>query len=62
MLECKLCDNKTSALFNIGFKQVPICDECADTVVIQQVQYLVNRNENSAADAFISGANNGKNK
>lgn len=33
---CKICHTATSNVFNIDFKAVPICEDCATTIFIQQ--------------------------
>jgi hypothetical protein len=44
MKNCKICNNKTSSGFNINFKFVPICEDCAATIFLQQANwYAKNR-------------------
>lgn len=38
---CRLCGEKTQSGFNINFKLVPVCESCADSITLQQVQYYV---------------------
>lgn len=33
---CKVCSEKTATRFNINFKAVPICEQCARSIFIQQ--------------------------
>lgn len=42
---CKICDSPTAYVFNINLTSVPICDECANSVLLQQAQFLVTRIE-----------------
>jgi len=41
MKPCKLCRRKTINIFNVEFKGTPICDYCANSIAIQQVNWLV---------------------
>jgi len=41
MKKCKLCSEKTSNGFNIKFKLIPICEECAKSIFIQQANWYV---------------------
>lgn len=43
MKPCKICRRQTKAIFNIQFKQVPICEYCAGNIAMQQVIWLVGR-------------------
>jgi len=38
---CKVCGAKTTVVFNINFKAVPICDDCARTIFFQQATYYL---------------------
>lgn len=38
---CKICNTMTPNLFNINFKPVPICEDCADLITIQQIEYVI---------------------
>jgi hypothetical protein len=40
MKKCKLCDAYTKNEFNIKFKLVPICEDCANAILLQQAEYL----------------------
>ena len=40
---CKVCDSPTDVIFNINFKQVSICDSCADRITVQHVQDLIKK-------------------
>ena len=40
---CRICKEKTPYVFNIKFKPVPICDDCANSIVLQQIQDLVGK-------------------
>ncbi len=42
---CKLCEEKTGTRFNINFKAVPICEECARSIFIQQAQWYFSLNK-----------------
>lgn len=37
--QCKLCKNLTPIVFNLNFKAVPICENCATKIFIQQAQW-----------------------
>lgn len=39
--ECKLCGKVTENIFNIGFKGVPVCEGCANSIMLQQATWLV---------------------
>jgi len=38
---CKTCGKETNQVFNIGFKAVPICNSCANTIAMQQLGWLI---------------------
>lgn len=40
MEHCRLCGVKTKNGFNIDFKLVPICEKCANSVMLQQAVAL----------------------
>ena len=40
--QCKICNNITNVVFNIKFKAVPICEDCACAITKQQVIWLCN--------------------
>ena len=35
--KCKICGDCTSNVFNIDFKAVSICEDCAKSICLQQV-------------------------
>ena len=37
MNNCKLCERETDVIFNIGFKKINICDNCALLITKQEV-------------------------
>lgn len=39
MEKCKLCDEITGNVFNIDFEAVPICEDCATAIFMQQAQW-----------------------
>ena len=39
MFKCKMCDKLTEAIVNINFKAVSLCDPCASSIAVQQVQW-----------------------
>ncbi len=41
--KCKVCDEPTLVRFNIDFKAVPICEQCAARIFIQQSHSYVNK-------------------
>lgn len=38
---CRLCGEKTKTVFNIDFKAVPVCEDCASSIFIQQSSWYV---------------------
>ena len=44
MKKCKICGSKTDIGFNIKFKLVNICEDCAKSIFIQQATWYVNQN------------------
>lgn len=40
-VKCKVCGEPTSNRFNINFDATPICEDCANRVLLQQAQWLV---------------------
>ena len=43
--KCKVCSKITLNGFNIDFKLVPICEDCANAITIQQVKWLTFNNK-----------------
>ena len=42
MKRCKVCGKvRAESYFNIGFKQVYICEWCANSITMQQVQWMI---------------------
>jgi len=42
---CTICKKPTQWIYNIGFKPVPICEDCADSITMQNVSYtFTNKN------------------
>lgn len=39
MKKCKVCGVKTEVVFNIDFKETPICEGCATTIFLQQAKW-----------------------
>ena len=39
MKKCKVCGDKTEVVFNIDFKALPICEECATAIFLQQAKW-----------------------
>lgn len=52
MKKCKICKTETTTVFNINFEAVPICEECARTIFIQQAIWYSKQelNEKSISD------------
>lgn len=42
--KCKVCNDKTSSVFNIDFKAVPICESCATRIFLQQAVWYSQQN------------------
>ncbi len=40
-MKCKVCNAKTKNSFNINLKQVSICEDCANMIMMQQINWLV---------------------
>jgi hypothetical protein len=38
---CVVCKNKTKIIFNINFKAVHICEDCAKAIFIQQAMWYI---------------------
>ena len=43
MGKCKICASDTNAIFNIDFKKVSICEECASSIALQQITDVLTR-------------------
>ena len=42
MTYCKICgDDSEDSIFEIKFKMVHVCNECADTIFLQQARWLI---------------------
>ena len=41
-LLCVVCGNETPNQFNIKLKQKPICEDCANAIMQQQIIWLIN--------------------
>lgn len=39
MKKCKICGDKTTVIFGIDFKAVPICEGCATSIFLQQAKW-----------------------
>jgi hypothetical protein len=39
--KCKVCNSKTTTVFNINFKATAICEDCAKAIFIQQANWYV---------------------
>ena len=46
MKNCKICKTKTKNIFNIDFVATPICDDCADAIMLQNAVYYVKQRKN----------------
>jgi len=46
MKPCKICKALTESVFNIAFKAVHICEDCAASIFSQQAVYYVNKDRN----------------
>lgn len=44
MNKCKLCNTETNIIFNIRFKRTPVCQSCADSISLQNIQDLFSKN------------------
>jgi len=45
MKKCKICGNKTEVVFNIDFNAVPICEDCATAIFIQQAKWYAEQDK-----------------
>lgn len=43
MKKCKICGKETDVIFNINFKVVHICDDCARSIFIQQAKWYATK-------------------
>lgn len=41
--KCVVCKEMTPVIFGINMKPVPLCDNCANQITVQQVQDLINK-------------------
>jgi hypothetical protein len=41
MSNCKVCKCKTKVVFNINFKAIYICEDCASSIFIQQAKWYI---------------------
>ena len=39
MKKCKLCDEPTKYVFNIKLEAIPICNDCANSIFLQQAKW-----------------------
>ena len=44
-MKCEICGEKTETVFNINFKAIPICENCANQITLQQVPVLVRQTQ-----------------
>lgn len=49
-IQCKLCEKPTQFTYNINFKAVPICEECALAITKQEVITWVSRKEKDSEE------------
>ena len=47
MKKCKVCGDKTTSVFNIDFKAIPICEYCAMSILLQEAHWLVKKERDS---------------
>jgi hypothetical protein len=43
--KCRLCKTPTEIGFNINFDLIPICEDCAVSIFIQQAQWYVKQRD-----------------
>lgn len=43
--KCKICSNITRYVMNIKLEAIPICDECANAIMLQQAKWLIDQNK-----------------
>ena len=43
MGKCKICGTETKTVFNIDFKAVPICENCSNSIFLQQATWFVTK-------------------
>ena len=48
--QCKLCEKPTQFTYNINFKAVPVCEECALAITKQEVITWVSRKEKDSEE------------
>ena len=62
MKKCKVCKSETENKFNIEFKATPICEDCANSIMLQQVSWLAKTaKENKYIDYLVNHPCNGNN-
>ncbi len=42
---CKICSTPTPNVFNIELKAVPVCESCANNIMMQQYKWLSVKSE-----------------
>lgn len=52
MKKCKICGAKTETIFNINLEAVPICEDCAKSIFIQQAVWY-NKQKSTSIDKSI---------
>jgi len=45
MENCKLCGVKTKSIVNISFKATPVCNNCCNSILLQQAKWLVDEDK-----------------
>lgn len=45
MLTCKICGDKTKVGFNINLELVPICQNCATAIFLQEAKWLAEQSK-----------------
>ena len=43
MKPCKICETKTKVVYNVNFKPVPVCEDCARQIAAQEVMDLLKK-------------------
>lgn len=42
-MKCKMCSTKTNVGFNINLTLVPVCEDCATAIFIQQANFYAHQ-------------------
>ena len=55
MKKCKICGDKTTTVFGIRFKAVPVCESCATSIFLQQAKWYTEPKTSDTKKQKING-------